>query len=62
MYREELVDVRDAQARFKEMEGEILRHLLLCIHCKPGVRCIDYLSLKAKQNGLQMESSKYQDN
>jgi hypothetical protein len=56
------VDIRDAPLICKVIEQKILEHLMQCKDCRPGVRCIQYMSLKEIQNSLRVGSSDDQKN
>ncbi len=57
-----MIDIKDAPKICNALEERILEHLLQCKDCRPGVRCIQYMSLKEIQNNLRTGGSNDQKN
>jgi hypothetical protein len=43
----DLVDTKDAPGLYIKADEKVLQHLMLCRDCRPGIRCIEYMSLMA---------------
>ncbi len=57
-----MINIKDAPKMYSILDEKILEHLLRCAKCRPGLRCIQYMSLREIQNNLRVGSSDAQKN
>jgi hypothetical protein len=49
-----LIDIRDAPAICDTLNNKIMEHIFECSICRPGIRCVKYVSLTEIRDRLYL--------
>ena len=58
-----MINIREAPKLYGKLNEKLTEHILSCMNCRPGMRCLQYVSLLEISDNLKwVESSNDQKN